>query len=221
MKVGQLSAFRWPHATVRPEEDGLLNIENGNNMIGAKCYLLTTPDSIWSVTSDVFWYGGKEAFEITPYSFLKGHNIDKLVGWGGISIGKRTDLHINPNGTLTARRYANEILRPHVIPYVQPLEIPLFSSMIMPDRILLVLWKTCLKLNQYSAWNDQHALLTWIQSSMSLLWDQNHLLLSEIWRFHFFRSGTVFPQILINNIIASTKNKCAPVLDDRGDHMPY
>ncbi|GFT04725.1 transposable element Tcb2 transposase [Trichonephila clavipes] len=37
--------------------------------------------------------------------------------WGGISIGGRTDLHIIRNGTLTGRRYADEILRPHVIPY--------------------------------------------------------------------------------------------------------
>ncbi|GFT77416.1 transposable element Tcb2 transposase [Trichonephila clavipes] len=37
--------------------------------------------------------------------------------WGGISIGGRTDLHIIRNGTLTGRRYADEILRPYVIPY--------------------------------------------------------------------------------------------------------
>ncbi|GFX43339.1 transposable element Tcb2 transposase [Trichonephila clavipes] len=37
--------------------------------------------------------------------------------WGGISIGGRTDLHIIRNGTLARRRYADEILRPHVIPY--------------------------------------------------------------------------------------------------------
>ncbi|GFX70284.1 transposable element Tcb2 transposase [Trichonephila clavipes] len=39
------------------------------------------------------------------------------MGWDGISIGGRTDLHIIRNGTLTGRRYADEILRPHVIPY--------------------------------------------------------------------------------------------------------
>ncbi|GFU64124.1 transposable element Tcb2 transposase [Trichonephila clavipes] len=37
--------------------------------------------------------------------------------WGGISIGGRMDLHIIRNGTLTGRRYADEILRPYVIPY--------------------------------------------------------------------------------------------------------
>ncbi|GFT89038.1 transposable element Tcb2 transposase [Trichonephila clavipes] len=37
--------------------------------------------------------------------------------WGGISIGGRTDLHIIRKGTLTGRRYADEILRPYVILY--------------------------------------------------------------------------------------------------------
>ncbi|GFW08478.1 transposable element Tcb2 transposase [Trichonephila clavipes] len=37
--------------------------------------------------------------------------------WGEISIGGRTDLHIIRNGTLTGRRYADEILRPLVILY--------------------------------------------------------------------------------------------------------
>ncbi|GFU50751.1 transposable element Tcb2 transposase [Trichonephila clavipes] len=37
--------------------------------------------------------------------------------WGGISIGGRTDMHMIRNGTLTGRRYADEILRLHVIPY--------------------------------------------------------------------------------------------------------
>ncbi|GFV98431.1 transposable element Tcb2 transposase [Trichonephila clavipes] len=37
--------------------------------------------------------------------------------WGGISIGGRTDLYIIRNGTLTGRRYADEIFRPHGIPY--------------------------------------------------------------------------------------------------------
>ncbi|GFW10195.1 transposable element Tcb2 transposase [Trichonephila clavipes] len=39
--------------------------------------------------------------------------------WGGISIGGRTEMHIIRNGTLTGRRYADEILRPHVIPYAR------------------------------------------------------------------------------------------------------
>ncbi|GFX39238.1 hypothetical protein TNCV_3859631 [Trichonephila clavipes] len=34
-----------------------------------------------------------------------------------ISVSGRTDLHVIRNGNLMAERYANQILRPHVIPY--------------------------------------------------------------------------------------------------------
>ncbi|GFV33210.1 transposable element Tcb2 transposase [Trichonephila clavipes] len=97
-----------------------------------------------------------------PHSFVKRSQYRRAgwMVWGGISIGGRTDLHIIRNGTLTGRRYADEILRPHVIPYAGAIEIPLFSRMIMADRIELVWWRTCLKLKQYSVWNGQRALLT-------------------------------------------------------------
>ncbi|GFU80679.1 hypothetical protein TNCV_3347561 [Trichonephila clavipes] len=44
------------------------------------------------------------------------------------------------NGTLTGRRYADEILRTHVIPYAGAIEIRLLSRMIMPrpHRVPLV-----------------------------------------------------------------------------------
>ncbi|GFT27585.1 hypothetical protein TNCV_4559381 [Trichonephila clavipes] len=69
---------------LRPEEDGLLNIEIGSNMIGAKCCLQTSPDSVSSVTPDVFLYGGTGALEITPHSFVKSHDTEELVGWYGV-----------------------------------------------------------------------------------------------------------------------------------------
>ena len=72
------------HTTVLPEEDVLLTIEIGSNMIGARCYLHMISDSVWSVIPDIFWYGGKGGLEITPHSFVKGHSSDKLVGWYGL-----------------------------------------------------------------------------------------------------------------------------------------
>jgi len=38
--------------------------------------------------------------------------------WGGISWNHRTDLVVI-DGTLTAQRYVNEILRPHVLPFME------------------------------------------------------------------------------------------------------
>ena len=141
---------------MRPEEDGLLNIEIGSNKIGAKCCLQTSPDSVWSVTPDVFWYGGTGALEITPHSFVKGHNTDELVGWYGVA-SACTDLHIIRNGTLTARRYADEILRPHVIPYAgaigdsfvfqddnaRPHRARLVENMLEAETIQRMEWPAC------------------------------------------------------------------------------
>ncbi|GFV54914.1 hypothetical protein TNCV_758641 [Trichonephila clavipes] len=37
--------------------------------------------------------------------------------WTGISTGGRTELHIILNDNLRVQRYADEILRPYVVPY--------------------------------------------------------------------------------------------------------
>ncbi|GFX83581.1 transposable element Tcb2 transposase [Trichonephila clavipes] len=77
--------------------------------------------------------------------------------WGGISIGGRTDLHIIWNGTLTGRRYADEILRPHVIPYAgaigdsfvfqdenaRPHRARLVENMLEAETIQHMEWPAC------------------------------------------------------------------------------
>ncbi|GFS80526.1 transposable element Tcb2 transposase [Trichonephila clavipes] len=77
--------------------------------------------------------------------------------WGGISIGGRTDLHIIRNGTLTGRRYADEILRPHVIPYAgairdsfvfqddnaRPHRARLMENMLEAETIQRMEWPAC------------------------------------------------------------------------------
>ncbi|GFT26201.1 transposable element Tcb2 transposase [Trichonephila clavipes] len=77
--------------------------------------------------------------------------------WGGISIGGRTDLHIIRNGPLTGRRYADEILRPSVIPYAgaigdsfvfqddnaQPHRARLVENMLEAETIQRMEWPAC------------------------------------------------------------------------------
>ncbi|GFU50666.1 transposable element Tcb2 transposase [Trichonephila clavipes] len=83
--------------------------------------VLFTDESRFGLECDtrrvLVWRTG--ALEVTPHSFVKRSQYRRAgwMVWGGISIGGRTDLHIIRNGTLTGRRYADEILRPHVIPY--------------------------------------------------------------------------------------------------------
>ncbi|GFW29299.1 transposable element Tcb2 transposase [Trichonephila clavipes] len=77
--------------------------------------------------------------------------------WGGISIGGRTDMHTIRNGTLTCRRYADEILRPHFILYAgaigdsfvfqddnaRPHRARLVENMLEAETIQRMEWPAC------------------------------------------------------------------------------
>ncbi|GFU32539.1 transposable element Tcb2 transposase [Trichonephila clavipes] len=73
--------------------------------------------------------------------------------WGGISIGGRTDLHIIQNGTLTGRRYADEILRPYAGAIgdsfvfqddnARPHRVRLVENMLEAETIQRMEWSAC------------------------------------------------------------------------------
>ncbi|GFW21332.1 transposable element Tcb2 transposase [Trichonephila clavipes] len=88
-------------------------------MIGAKCCLQTSPDSVLECDTRCVLVWRDMGTRNNP-AFVRERSQDRRASWivwGGISIGGRTDLHIIRNDTLTDRRYTDEILRPHVIPY--------------------------------------------------------------------------------------------------------
>ncbi|GFU82313.1 transposable element Tcb2 transposase [Trichonephila clavipes] len=119
--------------------------------------------------------------------------------WGGISIGGRTDLHIIRNGTLTGRRYADEILRPHVIPYAGAIgdSFVFQDDKARPhrDRLDILGGRIAARPRPPATVRDLE---------IALLEEWNSI-----------------PQSLIDNLIASMANRCAAVLAIRGDHTPY
>ncbi|GFT22115.1 transposable element Tcb2 transposase [Trichonephila clavipes] len=77
--------------------------------------------------------------------------------YGGISIDSRTDLYINRDGPLTARRYRDEILRPIVVPYAaaigddfilmddncRPHRANLLEDFLFEEGIVRMEWPAC------------------------------------------------------------------------------
>ncbi|GFU14608.1 transposable element Tcb1 transposase [Trichonephila clavipes] len=149
--------------------------------------------------------------------------------WGGISIGGRTDLHIIRNGTLTGRRYADEILlQPHVIPYAgaigdsfvfqdanaRPHRARLVENMLEAETIQRMEWPVCSPdLNPIEhVWDMLGRRIAARPRPPATVRDLEIALLEE-WNS--------IPQSLIDNLIASMANRCAAVLAVRRDHTPY
>ncbi|GFT46441.1 transposable element Tcb2 transposase [Trichonephila clavipes] len=148
--------------------------------------------------------------------------------WDGINIGGPTDLHIIRNGTLTGRRYADEILRPHVIHYAgaigdsfvfqddnaRPHRARLVENMLEAETIQRMEWPACSPdLNPIEhVWDilgRRIAARPWPPATVRDL----EIALLEEWNS--------IPQSLIDNLIASMANMCAAVLAVRGNHTPY
>ncbi|GFW19647.1 transposable element Tcb2 transposase [Trichonephila clavipes] len=147
--------------------------------------------------------------------------------WGGISIGGRTDLHIIRNGILTGPRYADEILRPHVIAYAgaigdsfvfqddnaRPHRARLVENMLEAETIQRREWPACSSvLNPIEhVWDMLGRRIAARPRPPATVRDLEIALLE--WN--------IIPQSLIDNHITFMANRCAVVLAVRGDHTPY
>ncbi|GFV24617.1 transposable element Tcb1 transposase [Trichonephila clavipes] len=170
--------------------------------------VLFTDESRFSLECDtrrVLVWRDRGTREITPHSSVKGHNTEELVGW-----------------------YADEILRPHVIPYAgaignsfvfqddnaRPHRARLVENMLEAETIQRMEFPACSPdLNPIEhVWDMLRRRIAARPRPPATVQDLEIALLEE-WNS--------IPQSLIDNLIASMANRCAAVSAVRGDHTPY
>ncbi|GFV86573.1 transposable element Tc1 transposase [Trichonephila clavipes] len=190
--------------------------------------VLFTDESRFSLECDTRFLVWKDRGTRNNPAFVRERSQYRRAGWmiwGGISIGGRTDLHIIRNGTLTGRRYADKILRPHVIPYAgdsfvfqddnaRPHRARLVENMLEAETIQRMEWPACSPdLNPIEhVWDILGRRIAVRPRPPATVRDLEIALLEE-WNS--------IPQSLIDNLIASMANRCAAALAVRGDNMLY
>ncbi|GFW91999.1 transposable element Tcb2 transposase [Trichonephila clavipes] len=119
--------------------------------------------------------------------------------YGGISIDGRTDLYIIRDGSLTARRYRDEILRPIVVPYAAAIgdDFILMDDKCRPHRANL---------------DALGRRVAGRQPPPQALQELERALLEEWDRI---------PQFVINSLIDSIPQRCSTLLAVRGNHTLY
>ncbi|GFU62139.1 transposable element Tcb2 transposase [Trichonephila clavipes] len=152
-----------------------------------------------SVTPDVFLYGGTGALEITPHSFVKGHNTEELVGWYGVE-SAYADVRTCISFVM------DDNARPH--------RARLVENMLEAETIQHMEWPACSPdLNPIEPVWDMLRRRIAAQPRPPATVRVMEIALLEEWNS--------IPQSLIDNLIASMANRCAAVLAVRGDHTPY
>ncbi|GFX81526.1 transposable element Tcb2 transposase [Trichonephila clavipes] len=147
--------------------------------------------------------------------------------YGGISIDGRTDLYINQDGTLTARRYRDEILKPIVVPYAaaigddfilmddncRPHRANLVEGFLFEEGIVRMEWPACSPdMNPIEhVWDALARRVAGRQPPPQTLQELERAVLEEWDRI---------PQLVINSLIDSMPQKCSTLQAVRGNHTP-
>ncbi|GFX49612.1 transposable element Tcb2 transposase [Trichonephila clavipes] len=148
--------------------------------------------------------------------------------YGGISIDGSTDLYIFRDGTLTARRYRDEILRPIVAPFAaaigddfilmddncRPPRANLVEDFLFEAGIVRMEMPACsLDMNLIEhVWDALGRRVAGCQPPPQTLQELERALLEEWDRI---------PQLVINSLIDSIPQRYSTLLAVRGNHNPY
>ena len=148
-----------------------------------------------------------------------------LMVWGGIHRGGKTQL-LFIDGSLTARRYVDEVLRPEVVPYVQRQGLTLQQDNARPHAARLTQAYLEAEGIEVLPWPPYYPDLSPIEH----LWDaldkkirsrdpppqtlrQLRVALQEEWN--------AFPQVRIDTLVNSMRRRCAAVRQAHGGHTRY
>ena len=145
--------------------------------------------------------------------------------WDGISSRGRTALVV-VDGTLTGIRYHDEIIRPHVLPFVQQHNATLQQDNACPHVALVV--TDCLIQNNVNVlpwpamspdlspiehvWDEMQCRLRGLQNQPLTLPDLSRAL-ARIW------NG--IPQAFFRTLVASMRRRCQACIDSNGGHTRY
>ena len=145
--------------------------------------------------------------------------------WAAISHTGRTDL-VHVNGTLTAQRYCDEILQPHVVPIMQnngrifqqdnarPHTARITTAYLQNNNIPVLPWPpTSPDLNPIEhLWDELDRRVRERQPAPQSL-QQLVVALQAEWAH--------IPQQVIRNLTSSMGRRCQAVIDTRGGHTRY
>ncbi|GFV66875.1 transposable element Tcb2 transposase [Trichonephila clavipes] len=157
--------------------------------------------------------------------------LDLAVGgvlvYGGISIDGCTYLYIIRGGSLTAKRYRDEILRPIVVPYAaaigddfillddkcKPHRANLVENYLFEEGIVRMEWPASSPVMNPTehVWDALGRRVASLQPPPQTLQELESALLEEWDRI---------PQLVINSLVDSMPQRCSTLLAIRGNHTP-
>ena len=202
-KLHRSMVLYWQQDTMRTEDCGLLNIEVGCKSDWSQG--LRTDELRFNLDCNtrriLVWRksctrNNPICVQVRSYCKRSG-----LIIWTEISVGGLTNQYIIQNCTLKAQKYADDILRPYVLPN----DATICGSflLIIADIIHFVLWRYLSwkwTSSAYAVGSMLYFILIWLNmfgSHSDDVFLQNECLfvLCKTWRSHFFKNITVFPKV--------------------------
>ena len=190
------------------------------------CFL-TNQGFFWNATTgEKVFRRVNERFIPECLSQAKAYGGGSVMVWGGITAAGKTPL-VTVRGNLTARRYIDEVLQPHVITYFQNQRFTFMHDNAPAHRAAIT--------TQFLQANNIPVLNPWPAYSPDLnpiehLWDlldrrvrgrQNKPQTLRQLEQALHEEWNNIPQVTVQRLINSMRRRCQAVIDARGYHTRY